>query len=343
MGKIALSEENIMWNPNSRQRSFPRLILVLCAVGTIISCPCLPGNGSLKIRAYGESWASDPSLITEDVKINAILDVTYPDGTKHTIVTDSLGYYDFGSVVAGDYLVQPRYLASSAAKTFTVMEGETTGGDLVIPGIGIYYYVLNPAKPQVSSLDVRRALCEAIIRENIRGSVSGSTGLPENNLIPISMEGSWSSFASSLIESIDGANGHLADAGAIVLEILYNTSTTHAAIANTIKSEWEILVGSGASSVSVTLNSKEWATYLDMVINRDYVVARSGWIIDSNNLLSLFGAPNIPADSGYTEILNETTVALTNLDFDAYEAGLVALNNYLIESAIVLPIYNYYP
>lgn len=47
--------------------------------------------GTLKVRAYSESYAADTSQIDGTYPIDAILDVLYPDGSSRTVMTDELG------------------------------------------------------------------------------------------------------------------------------------------------------------------------------------------------------------------------------------------------------------
>ena len=59
------------------------------------------------------------------------------------------------------------------------------------------------------------------------------------------------------------------------IEILYNTSNAHKAIAEAIQEMWKKNLG-----IDVTLTNQEWAVYLDNRTALKYQVARAGWIGD---------------------------------------------------------------
>ena len=59
------------------------------------------------------------------------------------------------------------------------------------------------------------------------------------------------------------------------IEILYNTSNAHKAIAEAIQEMWKKSLG-----IDVTLTNQEWAVYLSNRTALKYQVARAGWIGD---------------------------------------------------------------
>ncbi len=301
-----------------------------------------PATGRLKVRAYNQAYAADTTAIDNStIWIDAILDVTYPDGTKDTVVTDHLGYYNFGEVDEGDYLIVPRYCEASVGRTFTVEGGESCTGSLTIPDIGLYYYILNPAQAPLDSLAVRQALCLAINREEILVAANGPT-VPAYSTIPATMAGDWYNAAHAMYESVDEANAALGAAGALALDIIFNVNTRHAAIAAAVQTDWQVLVGDSSSSVAVTLTSQAWDTYLATKGSNAFRVIRGGWILDSNNLLPFYDmiSTHVTAQA-YADLLAAARVQYDARDFEAYETGLVAINDYLVDNALILPMYCY--
>ena len=93
------------------------------------------------------------------------------------------------------------------------------------------------------------------------------------------------------------------------IEILYNTSEAHQAIAELIQSQWKRQLG-----IDVGLVNQEWAAYLDSRRTGKYFVARAGWIgdyIDPNTFLEMFTKDN---PNNHTRWGNP----------EAYRAGTVA-------------------
>lgn len=298
-------------------------------------------KGNLQVRSYSDLYSLDPTTISATNPINAIIDITYPDNTKKTIVTDNYGYYNFGEVDIGEYKIQPRYCSVVYGKSFMVKEGETTTGTIITPSTGIYYYNFNTDREPVNTLNIRQSLCKAVNRQNII-NILASNNTPAYNLIPEKLTDDWCLSAHSLNESKTEANTLLSTTNSISLEILYNTSTGHTAIANSIKNDWESLVGSGATTVNVTLNNQTWNTFLIMRdTNKNYQVVRNGWAMDSNNLLNFYKAIKYVETVEYQNLLNQAQNDLNVLDFSAYELDLIEINNYLIDNAMVLPLYYY--
>jgi ABC-type oligopeptide transport system substrate-binding subunit len=64
-------------------------------------------------------------------------------------------------------------------------------------------------------------------------------------------------------------------------EYLYNTSTSHAAIAQAIQSNFKAL------GITMTLTNQEWATFLTTRKSGNYTAARNGWLCDYNDPISM--------------------------------------------------------
>jgi hypothetical protein len=319
-------------------------IFTIAAIAAIVFSSCSglgDKGGTLKVRSYNQGLSATLADIDESYEIDAILDVVYPDGSAKTVLTDHLGFYDFGTVPAGNYLIAPRYCPQDAAKTFVVVDGEATTGELPIPDLGLEFYLFNPAKSPVDTLGVRQALCEGIVRADILEAFSSSCQ-PLYSTIPASMAGTWPSPAHTMSESITSANEHLGTSGALSLEILFNTTTNQQAKAAVIKSEWEGLSGSGASSVMVSLRSLEFSAFLAARdTDKDFQIARGGWILESNNLLKFYETLAQYFDTEYEPLLATARARLADIDMAAYESALVAINDYLIDKALILPLYTY--
>ena len=59
------------------------------------------------------------------------------------------------------------------------------------------------------------------------------------------------------------------------LKLIYNTSTGHQLIAETVQAMWKEALG-----LDVTLENSEWAVFQETRNNGDYQIARHGWLGD---------------------------------------------------------------
>ncbi len=331
---------------NSQKLSFTFFgIFLFVFLNTLFSCAGLFGpdkKGSLIIRSYSESYAADPSVITADLRIQAILDVAGPNSYAETVVTDDLGYYDFGELVVGEYTIQPRYFPVSAARTVTVRADMETEEAVPIPAVAMSFYVLNGGSVALSETDIRKALCAALDRSAILGIV-GEPKQALYNMVPPQMAGPWMVSALSLSESIQTANTLLGEHADIEFGILFNDSPENQTIAESLQSSWQNLSGSGFTAVTVNLTSQAWDAFIQTRdTDKNFDVARHGWVMDSNNLLVFYESlGNYIDDDAYTGWLTSARDKLESGDITGYENDIVAINNYLIDNAFILPLYSY--
>jgi len=126
------------------------------------------------------------------------------------------------------------------------------------------------------------------------------------------------------------------------IEIIYNTNEAHRKIAVAIQQMWKKYL-----NVDVTIANQEWKVYLNSVSQRDFQVARRGWIgdyVDPNNFLDLFITDGGNNNTGYADpvyddlILQQAPRAATRSDrFGVfYEA-----ETRLMEQMPIIPIYTY--
>ena len=306
------------------------LVCEVAAVLLFASCQATtdpkPTTGTLKVRAYSESY-TDPTTISASSPIDAILTVTQPDGSSKTMVTDHLGYLEIGTATPGTYTIQPRYLGSSTSQSFVVTAGQTTTGTMLIPQMGIEYYLLNPAKAPTNTKTTRLALAQAISRAAILSSVSSSATVAYSTISPL-LSGTGFSSAHALTEA-PGQN-----LSGVTLEILFNTNAAHQTRATMVQTQWQ------SAGAAVTTTPLVWATF---VTTRDtdhnFQVARGGWGFDSNNPLSFYTAQTfLSGDTAYQALLTQAAADLAALSMTAFDSDIVALNDYLIDNALILPV-----
>ncbi len=153
------------------------------------------------------------------------------------------------------------------------------------PYLGTYYYEFNTKKPPFDDARVRKALSYAINREAITKYVIGQGQIPAFTMTPNAVSGftppdlAYSHLSQNELNA--KAKKLLKEAGysksnPLKVHLLYNTSESHKKIAIAVAQMWKPL------GVQVTLENKEWKTYLDSKDEGDFEVARGGWIGDYN-------------------------------------------------------------
>lgn len=171
---------------------------------------------------------------------------------------------------------------------------------MILPYDAVYYYAFNTKVPPIDDIRVRKALSLAIDRMAIVDTVTKSAEKPTSTLIPQmsfnsdtnTFERVSESYKSLSLAQVEEAQNLLAQAGYPngdkfpVLEVLYNTSENHKAIAEAIQEMWKRNLG-----IHVRLANQEWATFQTSRINRNFQIARAGWLADYSDpmaYLSLF-------------------------------------------------------
>jgi len=147
------------------------------------------------------------------------------------------------------------------------------------PQLSVYFFRLNVKRPPLEDVRVRRALAMAIDRTQIVEQVTKAGQLPAFTNVPPGLAGYQS--AEGLRPSIEEARQLLIDAGypggrgIPKMTLLYNTSEGHRAIAEVIQQQLK-----NNLNVKIELQNMEWGSFLDKVNQKDYDIARAGWIAD---------------------------------------------------------------
>lgn len=156
--------------------------------------------------------------------------------------------------------------------------------------LGNYFYRVNVGHAALKDKRVRHALSQALDRQAIVDTVTRGGQRPAFAFTPPNTAGYTS--RAQLTFDIEGARKLLAEAGypegrgLPPVEIHYNTSENHRAIAEAIQQMWKKNLG-----VDATLRNEEWKVYLDTQTATNYMVSRAGWIgdyPDPNTFLETF-------------------------------------------------------
>ncbi len=216
------------------------------------------------------------------------------------------------------------------------------------PFLGLYYYLINTEKPPLGDARVRRALALAVDRDEIVERVTRSGQVPAYSVVPDEIS-KYMAYAPPVFGAFDPAEARrlLAEAGypdgrgCPKIELLYNTSESHKAIAEVIQSQWKRHLGIDAS-----LSNQEWGAYLTARRQRRYMIARAGWIgdyVDPNTFLDLFTSDNPQNQSGWSSAEYDRLVRLAQLEpDDARRLELFrAAERIVLAELPLIPIYFY--
>lgn len=158
------------------------------------------------------------------------------------------------------------------------------------PYLGTYFYRLNTTKPPLNDKRVRRALAIAIDRESLAANVTRGGQTPAYHFTPPGTAGY--DCRTKLPADIAEARRLLAEAGYPNgkgfprMELLFNTSEGHKAIAEALQQMWKRQL-----NIEVELVNEEWKVFLDSTQSLNYQIARGSWIadyVDPNSFLDMW-------------------------------------------------------
>ncbi len=212
--------------------------------------------------------------------------------------------------------------------------------------LGTYYYLVNTERPPVDNVLVRRALSYALDRDTLTRTVLQDMAIPAYSITPPDTLG----YNPPQLFDYDPAKARelLAEAGYPNgegwpgLEIIYNTQEAHRKIAVAVQQMWKREL-----NIDITISNQEWKVYLNSVSQREFQVARRGWIgdyVDANNFLDLFITDGGNNNTGYASdefddiILNLAPKAKTR---DERYGLFYKAETMMMNEMPIIPIYTY--
>ena len=213
------------------------------------------------------------------------------------------------------------------------------------PQLSIYYYQVNVKRKPLDDPRVRRAIAMAIDRRQIVDKVTKAGQIPAFTIVPPGLAGyeSPEGFRPDLDEAkrLLTEAGYPGGRGIPKITILYNTMEMHRAIAEVIQQQVQ-----NNLNVKLELQNMEWGSYLDKRKQKNYEIARAGWIAD-------YPDPNTFLDMWVTDgPQNDTN--WSNKEYDALIYGaasesdpakrmemLSRAEQIFIDEMPVIPIYFY--
>jgi len=184
---------------------------------------------------------------------------------------------------------------------------------------------------QAAEQEIRRALSMLIDRNYIANAIGQAGQTPADGFVPMGMEGYYKggyydtdAYEENYANAIavlrkyyryDKKTGKFSDFP--TLTYLYNTAESHKAVGEYLQA---LYAGIG---IELRLENQEWNTFLSTRANREYDVARNGWVADYTDpscFLELFTSASGNNDIGFGTGKHETamlfSVDLTDLGYD---------------------------
>ena len=225
------------------------------------------------------------------------------------------------------------------------LEGDDPGILQIEPDLGVYYLLLNTRRPPLDDVRVRQALSLALERSSISRDIRKRGEPPAGHFTPVGIGGY--NPPALLEEDLQQARDLLAEAGygpdnpLPPIPFLFNTSETHRPIAEAIQALWKNRLG-----IDIELVNKEWKTYLADRQQRDFSIARAGWLgdyLDPETFLGLWTTGSTNNFSGwsnpeYDGLMAEAAKLPAGPERNDF---LVDAESILLEEVPIIPIFFY--
>jgi oligopeptide transport system substrate-binding protein len=295
----------------------------------------LVGNGPFTLQ----SWSPDEAIVV-------VKSPTYWDAARVRLA--AIRFYPTDSVNAEELAFRAGQLHVTDAIPVDRIDAyrrDNPGFLRVDPYLGTYFYRLNVRRPPLTDPRVRRALSLAIDRRAIVARILRGEQTEALSFTPPGIGG----YAppNGRTADFDDARRLLASAGFPggrgfpSLELLYNNSENHRAIAEAVQETWRRELG-----VGVRLANQEEKVVLSDRQTGDYDIVRSAWIADyadAASFLDIFRGNNGNNQTGwsnpsYDALLDAAAASKAPVERDRLRREAEQL---LLDEAPILPIYHY--
>ena len=305
------------------------------------------GNGAFQMQ--GE-WM-DGQYIQVVRNENYIGSKAYVDGVNFMIISDpdtAFTEFEGGNL---DYAQIPSGRISAVSQQY----GESADGYTGNPGqqallgeeLSTYYLVCNNTDAMLGNIHLRKAISYAINRQAICDVVFEGTRVPADGIVPPGINGYEAGSWEASQYDVDKANEELAAAkeelgtDSISIVLSCNSDGGHEDIMQLVQADLS------AIGVTATIETTEWAAYLDMLQNLQYQIGRLGWVADYP-ILDNFIYPNFYTGvgdnrSGYSNPDVDAAIDAARSTVDDAErlAALQEVNRQIGEDFPVIPLMFY--
>ena len=214
------------------------------------------------------------------------------------------------------------------------------------PRLGLFFLQLNHEVAPLQNVDVRKALAKSIDREELVRSVLRDGKKGADFIVPPDFVGrEWGSSplsfdvleAQKLLESAGYPGGE----GFPKLTFSINTSVAYQALAEAVQFGWKKHLG-----IEVEIENQEWKTFLSSVENRDYEIARYGYVPlypDAYPLFQIFTSMGTENFTGWSHPGYDALIGQAKSEFDTGKRNelLREAEGILLGDAPIIPIFFY--
>jgi oligopeptide transport system substrate-binding protein len=211
--------------------------------------------------------------------------------------------------------------------------------------LGTEFYRINVTRPFLNDRRVRRALALAVDRDAIVNKILRAGQEPAHTFTPPATAGYTAT--AQIPTDFDAARSLLAEAGypggkgAPPIELLFNTSESHRAVAEAIQEMWRRELG-----LEVRLTNQENNSMLAARTSGSYQILRSVWIGDTVDPMTFLEVWTSDSGNNYTgwknPLFDQLLVEAAHApDTTARYALLQKAEALLLDEAPLIPIYHY--
>ena len=180
------------------------------------------------------------------------------------------------------------------------------------PMLGLRYYSLNNADPLFKDIRVRKALSMVIDRDILAQKVTADGQVPSYGVIVAGVAGAdvtaydWAKWP--MAKKVAEAKKLLAEAGVAPgtkIKFAYNTNDYHKKMAIFAASEWKTKLG-----LDTDMEAMEFKVLIKKRNDRDYQMARNGWVADYNDATTFLTLVQCDSDQNSQGNCNRKAEAL---------------------------------
>jgi oligopeptide transport system substrate-binding protein len=325
-----------------------------------------------KVVESNRNWATDAKTLTS----NGPFKITDYKIKDQIVLEKNENYYDIDSVkldkltmkfVAEETVAWASYKSGQFDVSDTVPRSDVQGAlkdksATSIPNLAIYFLSINVsdkakavdsnAAKVLSDPKVRRALSISIDRQSIVDNVTKAGQIPAHGIVAkgiIDPDGKDYTDKTSYFEAsanVEEAKKLLAEAGypegkgLPTIVLMYNLESGHANIMQAIQGMWKKI------GVNAELQSQEWKVFLTTRVQKNYLIARDGWIadyIDPMTFLDMFSSTSAQNNCGYSNPAFDKLIDAAKKELDSKKRFdlMHQAEDMLMNDMPVIPLYYY--
>jgi len=312
---------------------FLRKTVIILMPAVLLGCELLFPTGTLQVQIYPQFYADNPSLLeAPSFPLYSLIQI---DPIDRVLVGDEKGIASV-ELRPGVYVVSPALMGGAHATEVEVRANEVSEAVIVIEDILVYLLLINTQSSTVPALqdpDFRNGLAIGLDRSQLLFDM-GLSMEPLLSFVPQELTSGSVAFG-ELNESATESSALLSGFTPGPLSLLYGQ---HTALFDNLEPQFESL-----SAISDLVGvGTTYGELGDLVDAGDFELARTLWLMDSNNPVGLI--TNSAERSQYSSpemdsILETMDAARQAQDGEAYLGALRMLHERALAAMFTIPLY----